>query len=182
MPANRSLTRVRAHLGLLVVLVVFLGVAVAYGIVYPLGKSPDETAHVTLIQFIGQEGHLPRDQAERLAAGYKSDKPMLYAMLVAPLTGWVNTDALLALKVNEGSARRLLVEDDLSPLMITHTEDEAFPYQGIVLAWHIARLASSLFSSRPKCGRGNTTSRWVFMTLRAACACQWQDLRTIVYS
>ena len=147
MPPNRSLTRLRAHLGLLVVLAIFLSVAVAYGLVYPLGESPDELAHMARISFVAQEGHLPRDESERLQAGYKSDKPMLYAMLMGAATRWVDYSALPALKkVNEDNPRRLLIEDDLTPYVVTHTDDEAFPYQGIVLAWHVVRLLSAVCS------------------------------------
>ena len=70
-----------SHLALLALLIVFLSVTLVYGQLNPLGEAPDEIAHMDLIRFIGTEGHLPRTEAERQAAGYKSDSPMLYHIL-----------------------------------------------------------------------------------------------------
>ena len=139
--------RLRPHRALLVVLAVYLAVTLAYGCLNPLGEAPDETAHVTLIRFIGQEGHLPLSPAERQAAGYKSDWPMLYHMLVGAITRGVDYAVLPRLKVNGASPRSLLIEDGLSPFALIHTEDETLPYQGLVLLWHLARLASTLCSA-----------------------------------
>ena len=65
-----------------------------YGQFNPLGEASDELAHMDLIRFIGDEGHLPRNEAERQAAGYKSDSPMLYHILAGVITGWIDYDVL----------------------------------------------------------------------------------------
>ena len=136
----------RSHLALLAVLVVYLGVALMYGHLNPLGEAPDELAHMDLIRFIGDEGHLPRNETERQAAGYKSDSPMLYHILAGIATGWIDYDVLPQLKVNDLSPRHILINDGLSPFAVIHTDDETLPYQGIVLSWHVARLISTLIS------------------------------------
>jgi hypothetical protein len=79
---------------LLALLAVYLGVTLIYGQLKPLGEAPDEIAHMDLIRFIGEEGYLPRIEAERQAAGYKSDSPMLYHILIGAATGWINYDEL----------------------------------------------------------------------------------------
>src|SRR5574341_2310730 len=137
----------RKHWALLVLLVIYLSVTLLYGQLFPLGEAPDEVAHIDLVRFIGQEGHLPQNLTERQAAGYKSAWPMLYHALVGVATRWVDYDALPRLKMNDASPRRLLIEDGFSPFAFIHTDDEMFPYQGIVLAWHLARLASALISA-----------------------------------
>ncbi len=137
----------RPHLALLAVLAIYLAVTLSYGVLTPLGEGPDETAHVELIRFIEQKGHLPQDQAERKAAGYKSDWPMLYHVLIGATTRWVNYDTLPELKVNGASPRSLLIEDGLPAYALVRTEDELPPYQGIVLLWHLARLVSALLSA-----------------------------------
>jgi hypothetical protein len=144
---ERAVALVRDHFALLMLLAVYLVVTLTYGLLYPLGEAPDEVAHVDLIRFIGEEGHLPRDYVQRQAAGYKSDSPFLYHVLVGIATSWVDYDLLPRLKVSYASPRRLLVEDGLSPFALIHTDDEVFPYRGVVLAWHMARLASTVISA-----------------------------------
>jgi hypothetical protein len=143
---SQLLSAGRSHLGLLVLLAIYLVVTLIYGQLNPLGEAPDEIAHMDLIRFIGTEGHLPRTEAERQAAGYKSDSPMLYHILAGAATAWVNYHELPHLKVNDLSPRHILINDGLSPFAVIHTDDEALPYQGIVLAWHVARLASTIAS------------------------------------
>jgi hypothetical protein len=136
----------RKHSALLLLLAIYLAVTLSYGLLNPLGEAPDETAHMELIRFIGEQGHLPRNEADRQAAGYKSDGPMLYHILVGAATSWVNYDELPHLKASDLSPRRILINDGLSPFAVIHTDDEIPPYQGVVLAWRLARLASALFS------------------------------------
>ena len=134
------------HLALFALLAIYLVVTLIYGRLNPLGEAPDEIAHMDLVRFIGEEGHLPRDDAERQMAGYKSDSPMLYHILIGVATGWIDYDVLPRLKVNDLSPRHILINDGLSPFAVIHTDDETPPYRGIVLAWHIARLISTLLS------------------------------------
>ncbi len=137
----------RPHLALLVVLAIYLAVALAYGLLNPLGEAPDEVGHITLIQFISRQGRLPANQTERQDAGYKSDSPMLYHALIGLATRWIDYDVLPALKINDESSRYLLIEDGHLPFRLIHTDDEAFPYQGVVLLYHLGRLASTLFGA-----------------------------------
>jgi 4-amino-4-deoxy-L-arabinose transferase-like glycosyltransferase len=139
----------RRHAGLLVLLTIYLAVTLAYGFLNPLGEGPDEVANIELISFISQKGHLPRTYAERQAAGYKSDWPMLlYHAPVGMATRWIDYDVLPQLKeLDNHDPRRLLVEDDFAHFALIHTDDEAFPYQGIVLLWHLARVVATLFSA-----------------------------------
>lgn len=143
----RWLTRARRHAPLLVLLTIYLAVTLTYSLLYPLGEAPDEVAHLDLIRFIGQEGHLPLNYAQRQAAGNKSDWPMLYHALIGAATRWINYDALPRLKVNDASFRHLLIEDGISPFVVIHTDDEAFPYQGVALLGHLARLVSALLTA-----------------------------------
>ena len=139
----------RRHAGLLVLLTIYLAATLAYGFLNPLGEGPDEVANIELISFISQKGHLPRTYAERQAAGYKSDWPMLlYHAPVGMATRWIDYDVLPQLKeLDNHDPRRLLVEDDFAHFALIHTDDEAFPYQGIVLLWHLARVVATLFSA-----------------------------------
>ena len=142
--ATRSNTPVSHHTGLLLVLATYLIVSVGFGLLNPLAEAPDEIAHMELIRFIGRSGHLPWNDDDRAEAGYKSDTPMLYHLILGKLVGWVGPEDRPHLKVNSLSPQRLLVSDGLSPFTLVHTWDETFPYRGIVLSWHLARLVSTL--------------------------------------
>ncbi len=137
------------HRGLLVLLTIYLTVTLTYGVLNPLGEGPDEVANIELIQFISEEGHLPLTYTDRQAAGYKSDWPMLlYHVPVGMATRWINYETLPSLKVLDNHyPRRLMVEDDFAHFALIHTDDEAFPYRGIVLLWHLARLVATISSA-----------------------------------
>lgn len=127
-------------------LVAFAALTTGYGLLKPLGESPDETAHMRLIRFVGQTGRPPLD-ADRQAAGYKSDVPILYHLLTGSLLHWVDYDALPTWRESSTDPRSLLIADGLSPWSVIHTEDEAWPWRGVILGWHLARLVSTALST-----------------------------------
>ncbi|MGC8880234.1 MAG: ArnT family glycosyltransferase, partial [Anaerolineae bacterium] len=132
---------------LIFVLVAFVITAGSISWFNLLGEAPDEAAHMHLIRFISEHSHPPRSYAERESAGYKSDSPMLYHLLIGMALSWVDYATLPRLKEYSTDPRRLLIADGLPPFAVVHTEDELFPFRGIVLAWHLARLISLLFSA-----------------------------------
>lgn len=132
---------------LIFVLIAFIVTAGSISWFNLLGEAPDEAAHMHLIRFISEHGHPPRSYSERESAGYKSDSPMLYHLLIGMALSWVDYAALPRLKEYSTDPRRLLIADGLPPFAVVHTEDESFPFQGIVLAWHLARLISLLLSA-----------------------------------
>jgi hypothetical protein len=137
----------RHHIELILLLAVFGAVAVTVGLLNPIGEAPDEAAHMDLVRFISQSGHLPRTDADRERAGYKSDTPMLYHLVVGMALRWIDYRPLPNIKESSTDPRCLLITDGLSPWAVIHTQDEAWPWRGIVLAWHLARLASTLLST-----------------------------------
>jgi 4-amino-4-deoxy-L-arabinose transferase-like glycosyltransferase len=144
---DRFISCLRRHAPLLVILLLYFLVTGIYSIANPLGNSADEPAHVELIQFIAQHGYPPRNHDERLQAGYKSDYPMLYHTIIGLSMRGLDLSPLPRLKSSSASTYRLLIEDGLPGSPIIHTEDEAFPYRGIVLLYHLARLVSILLSA-----------------------------------
>jgi hypothetical protein len=132
-------------------LFIYLALAIAYSLVVPIGRGADEWAHYWYAQFIAQTGRLPANPVEREAAGYKSDWPPLYHLLVASLTSWIETEGPPTFKYRQGlqgnrdNIRRQLVSAQ-GPEAILHTEDELFPWQQEILVWHIGRFLSLVFS------------------------------------
>ena len=130
-----------AHWPLAGLLVVFVILALIYSIFLPLGESADEVSHFALVRFIAEQKRPPLSIQEREAVGKKGDASPLYHALVALLTQHVNVASLRTLPL-QAEPRRYIPFDAARTNMIFHTEDETFPFRGIVLAWHLGRLTS----------------------------------------
>lgn len=140
--------RLHRHRGVLILLAVYLGVAITYSVSVPLGEAPDEAEHMAYIQFIADHKRLPANLAERQMVGYKAVWPPLYHILTSAIVSQVDTSSPAPLKkIDFSTPHRLLVYDGLPELNAIHTQDEAFPYQGLFLAWHLARLFSVLLGA-----------------------------------
>jgi 4-amino-4-deoxy-L-arabinose transferase-like glycosyltransferase len=131
---------------LALILLIYLGLALAYSVVTPIGRGADEWAHYWYAQFIAEHGRLPATPAERESAGYKSDWPPLYHTLAAAVTGWIDTAGPPAFKYRADSLRRQLAPADGSDAIL-HTLDEQFPWRQEILVWHLGRLLSIVFSA-----------------------------------
>ena len=124
---------------LILILVIYLALAVAYSVVVPIGRGADEWAHYGYARFIAEHGRLPLSPAERAIAGYKSDWPPLYHLAAAGLTAWVDTAGPPAFKYRADNIRRQLVPAQ-GPDAILHTEDENFPWRQEILIWHLPEI------------------------------------------
>jgi hypothetical protein len=140
--STRARRRATGHWQLIIVLVLFVCLASGYSLVLPLGEAADETDHFALVRFIAERGRPPLTIEERRAIGPKGDASPIYHGLVALLTQHVDVSALPALPDTQARPERFIPTDGFRANRIFHTEDEAFPFRGIVLAWHLARLAS----------------------------------------
>ncbi|MEW5959822.1 MAG: glycosyltransferase family 39 protein [Chloroflexota bacterium] len=133
----------RPALGKLSLLLFFFAAfALTFSVVLPLGEAADEQEHFALIRFIARQGRPPLSRAEQVAIGSKGDASPLYHSLVAWLTQHVDISTLPDLPDPRHNLKRAIPADRLPFKGLYHTEDEAFPWRGLVLAWHLARLAS----------------------------------------
>ncbi len=135
------------HWPLALVLALFTALAVAFSVNTPLGEAPDEPAHFGYAQFIAKNGRLPASLNERSQAGYKATWPPLYHLLVALPIAAVGDAPPTHLKAVGDSPRRLISTNGQTIAAIIHTHDEVWPWQGIALAWHLARLLSVVLSA-----------------------------------
>ena len=137
------------HRAFALILALYLGVGTWYSVSIPLGEAPDELAHFRYVSYVAEHGRGPRTAEERDVVGYKGHEPPLYYMLCAAATSWVDTSVLPALKEIDPDRypRHSIPDQVLIRDAVLHTEDEAFPYQGSVLVWHLARLLSLLMGA-----------------------------------
>lgn len=130
------------HWPLFIILIIFISLALTYSLVLPLGEVSDADAHFALVRFIAEHKRPPLTPEEQFEVGYKGDASPLYHSLVAFLTQYVDVSDLPELPQLHQKPERAIPADGQMNMALFHTEDEAFPFRGIVLAWHLARLVS----------------------------------------
>ena len=116
------------------ILIAFVVLATMYSQVVPLGEAPDEAPHFTVIRYIVQNGRLPSTEEE-----HEAFQPPLYYLLGAGMTFWADYDGYI-IKANADFS----LEPGQPKNLLLHASDEAFPYRGWALTWHILRLMSVL--------------------------------------
>jgi hypothetical protein len=141
----------KQHILLLIILPIHISLGLVYAGLTPLGEAPDEPAHLTYAQFIAQNGRLPATLGERGSAGYRSTWPPLYHLLVAAPLAWMGDAPPTRLKSVGDTPRRLIPTNGQTIASFIHTTAENWPWQGIVLAWHLSRLISVLLMAAAVC-------------------------------
>ncbi len=139
-------TRRSSYVGLLSTLAIFLLLTTLHSLIVPITQGEDELAHYRYISFIAQTGRLPINYVEREQAWYRSDWPPLYHLLVGWAVSPLDTTRPRLKDVGESPHRRL-VGEIFYPRLIIYTEDANWPWQDGILAWHIGRFISILFSA-----------------------------------
>lgn len=129
------------------ILLLHLALSTAYAVRVPLGETPDEPAHLNYSRFIAEKGRLPATLAEREAAGYRSVWPPLYHFLAGRPLAMLGDAPPTHLKSVGDTPRRLLPANGQTIAAFVHTQDEAWPWQGITLAWHLGRFFSVLLTA-----------------------------------
>jgi 4-amino-4-deoxy-L-arabinose transferase-like glycosyltransferase len=145
----------REHGGLVVILMAFLALGIAYLWATPLLETPDEPSHFSVVKYIADEGHLPPAHPAPPEAGpvpviqpgppvYYA--PPLYYVLGALLIGDLDTDGFAAGVIpNPNWARGWAPTPGHSPEnkhIYVHTAAQRPPYAG----WAIAMLRLRVFS------------------------------------
>ena len=78
---------------LLIILVIYIVLGVAYSIVIPLAETPDESEHFRYMQAIARSGELPVMLPEREAnLTLEAHQPPLYYLMGSALTGRLDLD------------------------------------------------------------------------------------------
>jgi 4-amino-4-deoxy-L-arabinose transferase-like glycosyltransferase len=137
---------IKRHRPILAILVIFLALGVAYSVVTPLFESPDEVWHYEYVRWL-VEGHgLPTPQEVGTAPWHQEgSQPPLYYLVAALVTKGIPTDnAGAVIRYNPHAAVGQADAPGNKNVMV-HGSFDAWPWQGVVLAAHVARLLSLLF-------------------------------------
>ena len=139
---------VRAEWGILLVVLLFALLAGTYSVVTPMFEAPDELHHYFYVKHLADGNALPiQDPAVESLWAQEGSQPPLYYAMAALTTSWIDTsDALSLLWPNQHAN----LGNPLQPgnkNRVVHTDREAWPYQGMVLAVHVARWLSVLMGA-----------------------------------
>lgn len=125
------------------IVVLHVGLALWWSVVVPLGEGPDEPAHMRYAIFLAQTGQLPVQRAEPQESDVPGEghQPPLAYWLLQPVTRWLPPEERL-LEVGANPQFRLNGGDQ--PNAFFRSTRDIWPYQGVALAWHLARAVSAL--------------------------------------
>lgn len=129
------------------ILAAYLVLATVYSVVTPIFEASDELWHYPMVQVLATHGlALPvQDPAVPTAWRQEGSQPPLYYLIAAAITSPINTSDLDVIRRQNPHADIGAIRPDGNANMIVHHPDlEAFPWQGTVLAVHIARFLSVL--------------------------------------
>ncbi len=129
------------HWPLVILITTFIILASLFSLTLPLDAAPDEKEHFDLIRYIAEQKRPPLTNQERTGIGYKGDASPFYHGLVALTSQYVDVE-LLPQRPTLRVPELFIPADTIHDNRNFHTENEAYPFRGIVLAWHLARLAT----------------------------------------
>lgn len=130
----------------------FCLLAAVYSVVTPLFEAPDEVWHFSFIHTLAATQKLPVQPTEGKDMWLReSGQPPLYhllaALLIAPLDSVVTTDFRTFVRFNPDHPFVTPHSDSPAPNLFIHTPQEAFPWQGMVLAAHLVRLLTVVWGA-----------------------------------
>ena len=126
------------HTFLGAVLLLHLGLSLAYSVAVPLAEAPDELSHYDYCRIVAKERRLPAGTE----AG-EAFQPPLYYLLGAALTWPLPMD----LEFARSNPAFHLTEPQAPKNLFIHGRAEAFPYRGSALAFHLLRAFSAALST-----------------------------------
>ena len=123
----------------------YLVLGVLYSVLTPIFEASDELWHYPMVETIATNNFaLPvQDAANQGLWRQEGSQPPLYYLAAAALTAGIDTSDLETVRRLNPHSDIGIVRPDGNANMIVHQPTlESFPYQGTVLAVHIARLFS----------------------------------------
>jgi len=126
-------------------LAVHLALGVYYSVAIPVGEAHDEDGHYYFVRYLATHHRLPGPGERSGSPNDEMHQPPLYYLLASLPVSLIRVDRDLALKSNpyfpwadaQGGYNRF----------VHNPAEEAWPYQGAVLALHVARWVSVLLGA-----------------------------------
>lgn len=148
------MTHLRRNRDIVVLLLLFVGLGLAYSIINPLHEATDELRHYRFVRYIVVNRSLPVQGQE--ACRFQSHHPPLFYALGAAVSGWVDAgdDLCRTPPSNRFWAYRYSDVGVDNKNQYLHGPEEAFPWRGEALAAHLIRALNVLI------GAGTVWATW----------------------
>lgn len=130
-----------------VLLAIYFSLAVGYSLATPILEAGDEYWHFFAVSEIIEHRALPvlgRPADDRFSPAQEAGQPPLYHLAAALLVSWIDASDARDLWINPHADIGLPSTSPDNKNRIVHTDREAFPFRGVTLAVHMARLVSIL--------------------------------------
>ncbi|MSP12591.1 MAG: hypothetical protein EXR62_06500 [Chloroflexi bacterium] len=139
----------RNHIGLVIILIIFLALGQVYSWATPIFEASDEARHYFVIDHLKKGGGLPIQQpGVPTTWEQEGSQPPLYYVLMAILTSWIDTnDVQDVARSNPHAAIGIPQSLNNKNMFIHDPQRENFPYRGTVLAVHLIRWVSLLLAA-----------------------------------
>jgi 4-amino-4-deoxy-L-arabinose transferase-like glycosyltransferase len=124
----------------------FVVLSLAYSIATPIFEAPDEPEHFFYARYLAETGRLPLPEKDTLWAQEATQPPLYYALAAVPIALVDTSDAEQVAQRNPHAAIGIPLYPDNKNAYV-HTPRERFPWQGTVLAVHLARFLSVLLGA-----------------------------------
>ncbi len=126
----------------------YLLLASLYSVTTPAFEAYDELWHYPYIEHLADGKGLPtQPDVDNYGWRQEGAQPPLYYALGTALTFWIDTGPPEKIYKRNPHANAGLPSATHSKNMVLHSPEENFPYQGVFLALHIARLFSVLLGA-----------------------------------
>lgn len=145
---NQATSQARAKIragSVLPALIVALHVLLAlwWSVVVPIGEGPDEPGHINYVLFLAQTGRLPVQQADPRLSDVPGEghQPPLAYWLMQPAVRWLPADEQ---RLEMGPNPEFRLNGGAEPNAYLRSTRDIWPYTGLGLAWHWARVISAV--------------------------------------
>jgi 4-amino-4-deoxy-L-arabinose transferase-like glycosyltransferase len=136
----------RRWVGVGALLILFVLLTSTYSLVTPIFEGPDEVWHFAYVRYIAEGYGLPALTDNESGANQEvAQPPLYYAMAAVPNLFVSDEDLDVLMWHNPGFGYQAPGTVNDNKNMLIHTEREAFPWQGAVLAVRLARVVSLAF-------------------------------------
>ncbi len=138
----------KEHGGIAFIVMAFISVGTIYSVVTPVFEAPDEIQHYFYAKYLADERALPvLTIPEEEMFQQEGSQPPLYYLLGALATFWIDTDDALSLLSPNPYANLGIPLALGNKNVIIHTDQEAFPFRGAILAIRLVRFLSVLLGA-----------------------------------
>lgn len=126
------------------ILALFVVLSTIYAVTTPIFEASDELWHYPMVRHLAQGNPLPVQNPEYVGPWkQEASQQPLYYYLAAALTCWIDTSDMETVRwLNPHVDNGVLTSDGNTNLVIHQPEQEAFPWQGTILAVRLIRLLS----------------------------------------